>query len=233
MPGNPHPTPLEGAVSLNIRGSSVERHPASVQLLGTRLVQTGPSGNYCLTGRLGEGGGLRSTDRRMHTPDLHQVVGLVTGVQEEPDLLNKVVNAGLSSGAPDVHHPFVCGLVVLFSFVWGDVPEGGDWGGGGQVNRQSLSQPRQRFSFYEKQKSILMWGQGVVAVCHWGMISGVERQADRCFPVLGRGIFFSQSEMRSLLYKYPKAMQKEGSNKPGASTFGFNDNNSRHCKKKT
>lgn len=44
-------------------------------------------------------------------------------MQKEPDFFHKVVNAGFSSGAPNVHHPFVGRLVVFFSFIWGNVPE--------------------------------------------------------------------------------------------------------------
>lgn len=64
-------------------------------------------------------------------PDFYEVVGFVAGVQEEPDFLDKMVDAGLPSGAPDVHHPLVGGLVIFFPLVWRDIPEGqGQWGGG-------------------------------------------------------------------------------------------------------
>ena len=43
-------------------------------------------------------------------------------MQKEPDFLDKVVDARLSPGPTDVHHPLVGGLVILFSLVRRDVP---------------------------------------------------------------------------------------------------------------
>lgn len=44
-------------------------------------------------------------------------------MQEEPDFLYKVVDAGFPPGAPDVHHPLVGRLVIFFPLIWGNVPE--------------------------------------------------------------------------------------------------------------
>lgn len=43
-------------------------------------------------------------------------------MQEEPDFLYKVVDAGLPPGAPDVHHPLMGRLVIFFPLIWGNVP---------------------------------------------------------------------------------------------------------------
>lgn len=61
-------------------------------------------------------------DSHRNKPDFHQIVGFVAGMQKEPDFLHKVVNAWLSPRASDVHHPLMGRLIVLFSLIWGDVP---------------------------------------------------------------------------------------------------------------
>ena len=43
-------------------------------------------------------------------------------MQEEPDFLHKVVDAGLPPAAPHVQHPLVGGLIVLFPLIRRDVP---------------------------------------------------------------------------------------------------------------
>ena len=67
---------------------------------------------------------IMQTVTHTYTPDFYQVIGFITGMQEEPDFLDEVVDAWLSSGASDVHHPFVGRLVVLLPLVWRDVSEG-------------------------------------------------------------------------------------------------------------
>lgn len=44
-------------------------------------------------------------------------------MQEKPDFLHKVVDAGFPPGAPDVHHPLMGRLVVFLALIRGDVPE--------------------------------------------------------------------------------------------------------------
>lgn len=55
-------------------------------------------------------------------PDFYEVVGFVAGVQEEPDFLDKMVDAGLLPRAAHVHHPLVGRLVVFFPLVWRNIP---------------------------------------------------------------------------------------------------------------
>lgn len=59
----------------------------------------------------------------LNKPDFHEVVGFVAGVQEEPDFLDKMVDAGLLPGASHVHHPLVGRLVIFFPLVWRNIPE--------------------------------------------------------------------------------------------------------------
>lgn len=68
--------------------------------------------------------------RPFYTPDFHQVVGFVAGMQEKPDFLHKVVDAGFLPGAPDVHHPLMGRLVVFLALIGGDVPEREQTGAG-------------------------------------------------------------------------------------------------------
>lgn len=58
-----------------------------------------------------------------HLPDFHQVVRFVARMQKEPDFLYKVVYAGFSSGASDVHHPLVGRLIIFFTLIRGNIPE--------------------------------------------------------------------------------------------------------------
>lgn len=44
-------------------------------------------------------------------------------MQEKPDFLHEVVDAGFLPGAPDVHHPLMGRLVVFLALIRGDVPE--------------------------------------------------------------------------------------------------------------
>ncbi len=44
-------------------------------------------------------------------------------MQEEPDFLDKVVDARLPPGAPDIHHPLMGRLVIFFPLIWGNVPD--------------------------------------------------------------------------------------------------------------
>jgi len=67
---------------------------------------------------------LEQPEKQTHKPDFNEVVGFVAGMQEEPDFLHKVVDTGFPPGAPDVHHPLVGRLVIFFTLIWGNVPEG-------------------------------------------------------------------------------------------------------------
>ena len=62
------------------------------------------------------------TQAHRHTPHFHQVVWFIAGVQEEPDFLYKVVDAGLPSAAPHIQHPLVGRLIVFFPLIGRDVP---------------------------------------------------------------------------------------------------------------
>ena len=58
----------------------------------------------------------------MRSPDFHQVIWSVTGVQEEPDLVHEVSDLRRLFGAAYVDHPLVSGLVILITLVQWDVP---------------------------------------------------------------------------------------------------------------
>lgn len=40
-------------------------------------------------------------------PNFHKVIGFIAGMEEEPNFLDKMINAGFSTRPSDVHHPFV------------------------------------------------------------------------------------------------------------------------------
>lgn len=40
-------------------------------------------------------------------PDFYKVIGLVAGMQKEPDFLYKVVNTWLPPGSSDINHPLM------------------------------------------------------------------------------------------------------------------------------
>lgn len=80
----------------------------------------------------------RKTD--WHKPDFYQVIGFVAGMQEEPDFLHKVVDAGFPPGAPDVHHPLVGWLIIFFPLIWRNVPEGDRQRGKTTKGRTELAQ---------------------------------------------------------------------------------------------
>lgn len=50
-------------------------------------------------------------------PDFNKIIRFVAGMKEEPDFLDEMIDAGFSSGPSHIHHPFMSGLVILFSFI--------------------------------------------------------------------------------------------------------------------
>jgi len=62
-------------------------------------------------------------ERQVNTPDFHKIIGLVAGVQEEPDLLHEMINTRLFTRTSNIYHPFMCGLIVLLTFIRSNIPE--------------------------------------------------------------------------------------------------------------
>lgn len=58
---------------------------------------------------------------RASLPDFNKIIRFIAGMKEEPDFLNKMIDAGFSSGPSYIYHPFMRGMVILFSFIRRDV----------------------------------------------------------------------------------------------------------------
>lgn len=70
-------------------------------------------------------------------------------MQEEPDFLYKMVDAGFPPGAPDVHHPLMGRLVIFFPLIWGNVPEG--------ERQNQHGEYRIRTSQHKGQCTVIWW----------------------------------------------------------------------------